>query len=215
MFALPLDIQALVYQYLDLSLDEHLLALITEEKERDYILKRWLTPDFKTRICKNWYETTYKDKLHSVGDQPAYKSKTASKWYKLGSLHRLTGPAIIRYDHTGKVVSQEYRYNGAIHRTDGPAYITQNTIEYYHHGKLHHTGGPARITANAHEYRRYGKLHREDGPAYIMFDTNGNILTEFWYLHGLKHRRGPDPAVTTVKNGRPVYEYWRGGLKWR
>ena len=95
--------------------------------------------------------------------------------------------------------NKEYKVNGVLHRTDGPARILPNGVEeWYLNGKLHREDGPAIVYNNGEEeWYLYGKRHREGGPAERR--TNGDA----WYLNGVRHRLG-GPAV----------EFSNGSLKW-
>jgi hypothetical protein len=69
----------------------------------------------------------------------------------------------------------------------------KGNIEYKRNGKLHRTDGPALII-NEHKHQcrvwyKNGKLHRDNGPA---FDSD--LGTKIWYKNGLKHRTD-GPAI--------------------
>jgi len=97
-------------------------------------------------------------------------------------LHSKDGPAIIKYDDSGKIISIEYRLNGKKHRKDGPAYIEYYDNckimieEYYINNEPHRDGGPAITkyyddgTIFYEEYWNKGMVHREDGPAHILYE---------------------------------------------
>lgn len=74
-----------------------------------------------------------------------------------------------------------WRFNGKLHRTDGPAIEFTNGDQTWHkHGKLHRTDGPAATYSNGTKYwYKHGKLHRTDGPAIEFY--NGD---KYWYLNG-------------------------------
>jgi len=83
---------------------------------------------------------------------------------------------------------------GQIHRTDGPAAISDDgSLEWWVDGRLHRTDGPAIEYADGHkEWRVNGQRHRTDGPAVIRAEgreewwVNNQLLTEFevWLLAG-------------------------------
>jgi hypothetical protein len=79
-------------------------------------------------------------------------------------------------EYTVKVYSDctEWRLNGKLHRTDGPAIERANGDRlWYLNGKLHRTDGPA--IEHADDYREWylnGKLHRTDGPALEWANAN-------------------------------------------
>jgi len=95
--------------------------------------------------------------------------------------------------------NKEWKVDGKLHRTNGPARILPNDVEeWYLNGKLHREDGPAIVYNNGEEeWYLYGKRHREGGPAERR--TNGDA----WYLNGVRHRLG-GPAV----------EFSNGSLKW-
>ena len=76
--------------------------------------------------------------------------------------------------------SQEWRYNGQLHREDGPALTTKSgdEISYYRKGKLHrpYKDGPAKLGKGGWEYYQNGILHNPDG--YAVFKYNGP--KEYW-----------------------------------
>jgi len=87
--------------------------------------------------------------------------------------------------------SQNWRLNGKLHRTDGPADIRADGSQcWYLNGKQHREDGPAVIRANGSQFWWLnGQLHRTDGPAVIWADGTQN-----WWLNGEKHRTD-GPAV--------------------
>ena len=118
------------------------------------------------------------DVLHRE-DGPALRGGGVERWYRLGKLHRLDGPAVIAdnglYQHW-------YRY-GKRHREDGPAIVDEREgIVWYHLGKIHRVEGPAVVLVNGFmAWYRSGKLHREGGPAVMKQDG-----TQEWWLKGKK-----------------------------
>jgi hypothetical protein len=77
--------------------------------------------------------------------------------------------------------SQEWRVNGKLHRTDGPAIICANGHQEWRvNGELHRTDGPAIIFADGSQaWWINDKLHRTDGPAIIR--KNG---CQEWWING-------------------------------
>lgn len=64
---------------------------------------------------------------------------------KSGKLHRDNNqPALIQY----RPLLEEWRVEGVLHRTDGPARITDVAKEWWVDGKLHRFDGPAVERAN-------------------------------------------------------------------
>jgi len=81
-------------------------------------------------------------------------------------VHRLDGPAIIRYDCDGCIDYEAYYVNNQLHRVDGPARI------WYNKNKIIEV-----IYYQNHE------CHMLDGPANIKYDENGNIRYETYYIN--------------------------------
>ena len=79
--------------------------------------------------------------------------------------------------------SQEWRFNGILHRPNGPAIIhADGAYSWYLYGELHRTGGPAVTYADGTQmWYHHGQRHREDGPAVIY-----GVKTEpmYWYWDG-------------------------------
>ena len=77
--------------------------------------------------------------------------------------------------------TKEWRFNGELHREDGPAYEQSGHKEWYLNGVLHREDGPAQEYIDGHnEWYLNGKQHREDGPA--VEDVVGG---KRWYLEGV------------------------------
>ena len=101
----------------------------------------------------------------------------------------------------------EYRVNGILHRTDGPAYITKDVEMWFYNGKRHRENGPAVITATSQTWYRNGKIHRSgSGGSDSGCDDGGPALIKpgnrTWYFHGMIHRLdGPACIIDGV-------EYW-------
>lgn len=100
-------------------------------------------------------------------------------------------------DTVGSIHSTAYCNYGILHRTDGPALVSEGGIAWCINGKLHRIGAPA-FTDNVQEiWSVKGKLHREDGPA---------VKTEVrhcWLVNGKRHRLD-GPAVVSLSTG-PEY----------
>ena len=84
------------------------------------------------------------------------------EWRMNGELHRTDGPAF-----EGADGYKAWYLNGERHREDGPAIEdTDGTKEWWVNGELHRIDGPAIERANgAKAWYANGELHREDGPA--------------------------------------------------
>jgi hypothetical protein len=80
-----------------------------------------------------------------------------------------------------KFGDQEWRVNGELHRTDGPAIIWADGRQEWHvNGLPHRTDGPALIRADgAQAWYINGKLHRSGGPAVIWPDG-----AQEWFIDG-------------------------------
>jgi hypothetical protein len=76
-------------------------------------------------------------------------------------------------------------------------------------GDLHCDDGPA-VFDEKKEYVKYyknGKLHRLDGPAVIQpIYVDGKNTVEEWYLNGLLHRDGDEPAVNNTSITKAGFE---------
>ena len=77
--------------------------------------------------------------------------------------------------------SKEWRLNGQLHRTDGPAIERANGTKYWYlNDQLHRTDGPAvELADGSKEWFLNGHRHRTDGPA---VEYAGG--TKSWYLNG-------------------------------
>ena len=82
--------------------------------------------------------------------------KVLSEKYQL--VTEQTEEPVMKVDEYG---TKEWRLNGKLHRTDGPA------VEFPDGSKL---------------WKLNGKLHRTDGPAFEGADG-----TKYWYLNGVKY----------------------------
>ena len=96
-------------------------------------------------------------------------------WYLDSLLHRMDGPAVIRYNPDGKIVSNTWYVRGELHRDDGPAYLSSTVEEWYQHNKRHRTHGPARID------KQYG----------------GKVVSRTWFTDGrmMARENGSDLAI--------------------
>ena len=95
-------------------------------------------------ILKN-HSYTFRNLYHHEDDYPALVYNYGTKrYYYLGSIHRINGPAIIDLDYEAWV------YNDKYHRIGGPArtWSDDGSQEYYEYGTLHRIDGPAIIRGN-------------------------------------------------------------------
>ena len=78
----------------------------------------------------------------------------------------------------------EWRFNGILHREDGPALARANgTRAWFINGELHRLDGPAiEWASGTKQWFKNGKLHREDGPAIEYPDGNGS-----WWINGKQY----------------------------
>ena len=83
---------------------------------------------------------------------------------------------IITHYKNGQKASEQYRLNGKLHRTDGPAYIV-----WYKNGQK-----------ASEEYHMNGQFHRTDGPAYIHWYQNGKKRSEQYYMNDEKIKASSD-----------------------
>lgn len=142
----------------------------------------------------------------------------------LGQLHREDGPAAIKYDIYGFVVSEEWGINGVPHRIGGPAIINfyaaifstndgskrkngkqLNNECWFENGDLHRIGGPAQTnyypdgTKSFEQYYVNGRLHRLDGPSRQYWFSNGKIKYREYHVDGkyFNYQNPNDPVYIT------------------
>ena len=117
------------------------------------------------------------------------------EYYQNGKLHREDGPAIIRRDENGFATEFEYFVNGQANSKNGPSLFHRNEKGDVDHvaykqgsGYLHRTDGPATISYDSlgrvtqEGYYQNGKHHRDDGPAAIMYDSSSGAVTNESYF---------------------------------
>ena len=117
------------------------------------------------RSCRTLSQTStnLKDVYFRNNDRLKY-------WVKNNKIHRLHGPAEIRYYDTGLIEEEDWYINGKAHRLNGPAYI-----RYYETGLI-----------QTEQWYEHGKKHHLNGPAYISYYKTGLIQAEQWYENGKK-----------------------------
>lgn len=77
--------------------------------------------------------------------------------------------------------------NDLLHREDGPAVDdVRGNCEWWLHGKRHREDGPAVENRTDFQWWVHGLLHREDGPAVIRYNAEGDIISEEYWLNGIK-----------------------------
>ena len=176
---------------------------------------------------QSWYR---RGKLHRLDGPARLDADGTEWWYRNGKLHREDGPAVtwndglvgwyidgvsltihefVRHHKCSKKSSLSVRTvegqlqwwsGGQLHRSDGPALVSEDGEEWFERGKLHRTGGPAiTLRDGTRAWYRRGKLHRSDGPAVIM--PNGSL---HWYASGVRHR-SDGPAVSNPETGLQAF----------
>lgn len=103
---------------------------------------------FKKALVEEWHDGT--GRLHRLGGEPAVKVRDREtglpiclKYFEHGRLHRLDGPADVRFRPPYiQPTIEEYYQLGVLHRDDGPAKIWYDperehllATEYYRRGK--------------------------------------------------------------------------------
>lgn len=183
-----------------------------------------------TRIIKK------NNQLNSI-DLPAYteydyhyniKFPSIEKWFVDDVLHRVNGPAIIKYDSDGVIIYKSYYLNGIRHRTGGPAIINYNnfskiiqSLQWFSNGNRHRTDGPAvinyilgiessetNITLSHEKYYIDGVLHREDGPADIHNTSEKYI--QIYSRNGKIHREDGPAKIIISKKSYHIFYYING-----
>lgn len=164
--------------------------------------------------------------LHRIG-APAYIATTngiitEQRWYLHGKQHRVGEPAVIKYNLRGNVIEKIWMENDQIHREGEHARVSVDrmastvTYTWYQHGFIHRDENPAVITYNRaglvvlYRWYQHGKPHRIGAPAYINI-YNGletSARAEMWYVEGILHRDGGEPAVTDCKYGHICGQEW-------
>jgi len=99
--------------------------------------------------------------------------------------------------------TKEWRQNGRLHRTDGPAVeYASGTKEWYQNGHLHRTDGPALERANGtKEWRLHGTRYNPDGPTPVVLavdteDTGWGLLrVGTRYLAGCRNFAAVEDAL--------------------
>ena len=155
------------------------------------------------------------------------------KWFNEdGEIYNSSAPAIIKFDRTGKKVSEEwYTKKNTLHRVDGPAiteYNDDKTREVWcYDGTIHRTDdGPSIVNRlNGKVVSQYwnkdGKQHRINGPAVIEYYEDGNKKLEEWYIEGRLHRLDGPAQVkyenwNGIDNDKKKFEGWyKNGGKYR
>ena len=150
--------------------------------------------------------------------------------------YRTNGPAVIDYDESGNVVSQEwYDLNGQriteaeFNQTQSPTArpsqfmstsskltVDENgTIEFVDDlMRMHNLTGPAKVYLNGgKEWALHSKRHRLDGPAVEVFNQDEKLIREEWWFNGIKNRLD-GPAIITYDEDGDIADrkYWVNGF---
>lgn len=136
-----------------------------------------------------WYNTdVYTDaenaNAENANEHTTRKTIKSEYWYYLGMYHRSDGPAVIHRYPNNKCKSIAWYQFGLRHNENGPAYVewvlntTSNT--------------PATIIVE--KWYINNKLHNPIRPAIKLYNEQGKIVHESFWLNGFKHRdtdKGP------------------------
>jgi len=129
----------------------------------------------------------------SLSDKSEYGRWAVSYFDSLGDLHRTDGPAFVSDTETMWMV------HGRPFRSDGGPTLTKSdgAMSWLNkNNDPHRVGGPALVSKYTETWALDGQYHRIDGPALIRRNANGGIVEEQWKVNGQTHRDG-GPAMTT------------------
>jgi len=115
-----------------------------------------------------------------------YGNRRSESWLQNNQLHRIDGPAKIKY-HNNIKIHESWFQNGKYHRLNGPADI------YYHNNGNKRT----------ESWLQNNQLHRIDGPAIIRYYYDGNIKCKIWYLYDRLQRE-----IHYLSNNKKSHEQW-------
>lgn len=148
---------------------------------------------------KCWYQN---GELHRT-DGPAIEyANGTKKWYQEGKLHRTDGPAIewVNGNKSWWVEGSKYTEEEFLEKMNSEVVRTEfdDRVEYRLNGKLHRTDGPA-IEYDDGDKLWYveGRLHRLDGPAVEW----ANGIKE-WWIEGKKYTQEKFLKRTNQKSGK-------------
>jgi hypothetical protein len=157
-------------------------------------------------------------------------SIAGESWSRGGESHRVDGPAETTRNVEGHMIEQYWCVDGKLHNENGPTHI-----EWYDSGQMqkelwgirgqvHREGGPAHTEWNAagikifEHWYSHGKLHRIDGPAvnnWAHFFWDIVPREESWYMNGVRHRGGDNPARTIWTAQGRSEEWFVNGERYR
>ena len=145
-----------------------------------------------------------------IDDSKKIKSE---KWMLGDKLHRIDGPALVRYNKHGNVKFEEYYVNGE-YREDGPAvigfYLSGEIRFEEYYSKDIDNDEPTRIEYSrkgsiiVKEWEVNGKYHRKDGPAVIRYYSSHGVLKilgEYYFIDGKSHREDGPADFSYYGNG--------------
>lgn len=126
-----------------------------------------------------------------------------------------SGPSAIFM--SGSTCNMHGVVNGKYHSENGPAQVTAvngvvTQLHYQVDGKYHRSGGAAKLLFDGdgaliyEEWYVNGEKHREDGPALSKW-SSGELTLEEWYTNDKKHRDG-GPAVSIWELGKLATQQW-------
>ena len=201
-------------------------------KSETYSAPSTINPNNIYVISRTYSE---RDQLHSFSDQPAVVYNNGSRlyytndeldrqnepaviysdekgkrheYYKNGKRHNKDGPAVIRYDLKGCIISEEYYIENMRHRDDGPAFISNRDPQgqlriWYRNDKIGRIDdGPTIIFPNGvHMWLFNDMIHRVNGPAIIQ-KKGDKVIFEEYHVLGRRHRID-GPAV--IRGATKIY----------
>ncbi len=116
------------------------------------------------------------------------------EWYKHGKYHRIGGPAIQRYNKSGRIKSEQSFINGIQHGENR---------WWFESGKIRHK-----------QYFVVGDFHRLDGPANVMWHESGQVYEETYWVDGYRHRvDGPAYYQSWAKYPSTINYVWNKRVK--
>lgn len=119
-------------------------------------------------------------KISLYKDDIDFAEKRREEWCVYGKRHRRKMPAVIGYDQSGKIITEEWWFGGVRHRG-----LDENKI---HHPAIIRLSVDNLPTSTNYWYW-HGRKHRLTGPAVIKgLLSNGDSTYFAWYKNGKYHR---------------------------
>ena len=195
------------------------------------------------KLSDGIYSIPSRDKIKAIGGEQLeldldsaiympFTTKSTVGFKKIlneqGKLHNERGPALLLYDVDDGKKHIEYRINGKLHRTDGPArsvyhpgsykieeeWVEGNkkTISYTKADEVYKIIYDNGIIKSSCSYKN-NKLNDNLTPAYISYYKTGMVQQMSYYKDGLLHREGENPSrMKFFMNGeRMNEEYCKNG----